>query len=75
MSGSCGECSRKDRLQIKLQVSERGDVYEREADRVADQAMSAGLSPHIQRFPEQSTAPTEAIPAASIKKIEGRAVY
>ena len=42
MAGSgCRECDKKKRLglQTKLTVNEPGDVYEREADRVADQVM------------------------------------
>src|SRR5262245_21967277 len=40
-SGECEECARKEnpRLQAKLQISEPGDFYEQEADRVADQVL------------------------------------
>src|SRR5437870_3651679 len=71
MGGSkCGECSKKERLQTKVEVNEPGDLYEREADRVADKVMSASAHPaaagfptSIQRFTERSMAPTDAIPA------------
>jgi hypothetical protein len=40
--GECEECSRKRfGLQPKLKVSEPGDIYEREADRVANQVMTS----------------------------------
>lgn len=40
-SGSCAECQSKQEgiLQTKLQISEPGDRYEQEADRVAEQVM------------------------------------
>jgi hypothetical protein len=44
LSGSCAKCQRKKLLgqvlQSKLWINEPGDQYEREADRVAEQAMS-----------------------------------
>ena len=55
----------------KLQISEPGDIYEQEADRVADQVMStpahsavSGASPRIQRFSRQSTGQADAAPAS-----------
>jgi Domain of unknown function (DUF4157) len=63
MSGECEECRNKRRLdlQTKLKVNEPGDVYEQEADRVADQVMAtparhsvSGAPPHIRRFSGQS---------------------
>lgn len=40
-AGTCGECREKQEmaLQTKLRISEPGDEYEREADRVAEQVM------------------------------------
>src|SRR5262245_12912773 len=40
--GGCEECGKKQRLglQTKLTVNEPGDVYEQEADRIADQVMA-----------------------------------
>jgi hypothetical protein len=68
--GQCQECDRK-KLQTKLQVNEPGDVYEQEADRIADQvmAMSAypGVStapPRIQRFSGQSNGQMDVAPAS-----------
>jgi hypothetical protein len=73
MSGECEECSKKQQLglQTKLKVNEPGDIYEQEADRVADQvtAMSAppavsGAPPSIQRFAGPLTGQSEAAPAS-----------
>ena len=71
-TGECEECSRKKPgLQTKLRVNEPGDVYEQEADRVADQEVSAsansqvGNAPlRIQRAPRDSSAHTGAAPAS-----------
>jgi hypothetical protein len=69
VSGECEECSKKKQLglQAKLQISEAGDIYEREADWVADKVMSAsthsgvtGSPPRIQRLAGQSIGQTEA---------------
>ncbi len=71
--GECSECREKDRLglQTKLKVNEPGDIYEREADRVADQVMATpahpavnGTPPRIQRFTGQPTGQTEVAPAS-----------
>jgi uncharacterized protein DUF4157 len=73
MSGECEECSKKQRLglQTKLKVSEPGDIYEQEADRIADQVLAApahpgvsGTPPRIQRFSGQSTGQADAAPAS-----------
>jgi hypothetical protein len=75
MSGECEECSKKKRLglQTKLKVNDPGDIYEQEADRVADQVMAApahsvvsGAPPRIQRFSGQSTGQAEAVAPASV---------
>ena len=74
ISGECEECSKKRRLglQTKLKVSEPGDIYEQEADRVANQVMATsarhsvgGAPPHIQRVTGQPAGKT-ATPAASV---------
>ena len=41
--GSCSDCEKKKvaGLQTKLTIGDAGDVYEREADQVADQVMSS----------------------------------
>ena len=71
--GECAECGKKKGLglQTKLKVNEPGDIYEREADRIADQVMAtpvhlavSGAPPHIQRFSGQSNGQTEAAPAS-----------
>ncbi len=73
MSGECEECSKKKRfgLQTKLKVNEPGDIYEQEADRIADQVMAtpahhavSGAAPRIQRFSEQSSGQVDAAPAS-----------
>lgn len=76
--GQCAECQKKKMgvggrpLQTRLAISEPGDAYEQEADRVADQVMAApvcssvsgGAFPAIQRFTEQSTGQTDTTPAS-----------
>jgi hypothetical protein len=73
MSTECEECSKKERLglQTKLKVNEPGDIYEQEADRIADQVMVtpadptvSGTPPHIQRFPGHSHGQLGAAPAS-----------
>ena len=73
MSGKCEECSKKQRLglQTKLQVNEPGDIYEREADRIADHVMAAtahpivnGAPPRIQRLAAQPAGQMDAAPAS-----------
>jgi len=68
--GECQECG-KNKLQTKLQVNEPGDVYEQEADRMADQVLAAsadaavrGGTPRIQRFSGQSKGQMDAVPAS-----------
>jgi hypothetical protein len=58
-------------IQAKLTVSQRGDRYEQEADRIADQVLSASAHPEvsgapqgIQRFAGRPTAQSDAIPAS-----------
>jgi hypothetical protein len=58
-------------LQTKLTVNEPGDIYEREADRIADQVMAApahsainGAPPGSQRFSGQSNGQMAAAPAS-----------
>jgi hypothetical protein len=72
-SGECAECSKKKRLglQTKLKVSEVGDIYEQEADRVANQVMATpahhGVSDgpaRIQRFAGQPTGQVDVAPAS-----------
>jgi hypothetical protein len=71
--GECSECDKKKRLglQTKLAVNEPGDVYEREAERVAKQVMAtpaqpavSGVPPHIQRLAARPPGQTEAAPAS-----------
>jgi uncharacterized protein DUF4157 len=69
--GECEECGKKERLglQTKLTVNEPSDIYEQEADRIADQVMAmpahtavsaAPLS--IQRFSGQSNGRSDGAP-------------
>ena len=59
------------RLQAKLKVSVPGDVYEQEADRIADQVMAmpahpavSEAPPHIQRLAGQPIGQMDAMPAS-----------
>ena len=59
------------RIQPKLIVNTPGDIYEQEADRVADQVMAApahtpvsGAPPRIQRYAGQATEATDTAPAS-----------
>jgi hypothetical protein len=71
--GECEECSKKKRLglQTKLKVNEPGDIYEQEADRVADQVMATSAHhavndapPRIQRLSGQPAGETATAPAS-----------
>jgi hypothetical protein len=71
--GECSECSKKQRLglQTKLKINEPGDIYELEADRIADQVMAtpahpavSGAPPRIQRFAGQPAGQANAAPAS-----------
>jgi len=73
----CDECDEKQRLglQTKLTINEPGDIYEQEADRIADQVM--GMPAHastekeppcIKRFSAQSAGRTDTVPA-SVDKV------
>jgi hypothetical protein len=52
-SGTCSECQSKqgEMLQTKLRISEPGDKYEQEADRIADEVMQM-TEPPVQRLPD-----------------------
>ena len=76
--GECEECGKKQRLglQTKLKVNEPGDVYEQEADRIADQVMAtpaqqavSGAPLSIQRFSGQSKGQMDAAPASVTQAI------
>ena len=69
----CSEGSKKSRSGrlTKLKVSEPGDVYEQEADRIADQVMAtsahhgaSGAPSHIQRLARQPIGHADATPAS-----------
>ena len=70
--GECSECRKKRLgLRTKLKVNEPGDIYEREADRVADQVMATPAHsavgsgpPRIQRFAGKPTGQVAAAPAS-----------
>ena len=71
--GECEECSEKKQsgLQTKLEVNKQGDIYEKEADRVADQVMAAtadrtisGTPSGLQRFPRHSNEQADTAPAS-----------
>jgi hypothetical protein len=73
LTGECEECSNKKivGLQTKLQINEPGDVYEQEADRVAEQVLAkpagpnlSGAPPRIQRLSRSSRGQISAAPAS-----------
>jgi hypothetical protein len=78
--GECRECGKNKRfdLQTKLKVSEPGDVYEQEADRIADQVTATptrravdGAAPRIRRFAGQPAGRVEAGPASVDRALAG----
>src|SRR5262245_3150438 len=69
----CTECTKNNQfvLQTKLNINEPGDIYEQEADRIADQVMASpayptvrSAPPRIQRFSGQSNGRMDAVPAS-----------
>lgn len=75
--GQCAECQKKKMgvgrrpLQTKLAISEPGDVYEQEADRVTEQVMLGpvpssvkSILPRIQRFSGHSAGQVDLAPAS-----------
>ena len=70
--GECSECRKKRLgLRTKLKVNEPGDIYEREADRVADQVMATPAHsavssgpPRTLRFAGKPTGQVAAAPAS-----------
>jgi hypothetical protein len=73
LTGECEECRKKKvvGLQTKRRVNEPGDVYEQEADRVAEQVLAmpahpdvSGAPPRVQRFSAQSSGQMSAAPAS-----------
>ena len=71
-TGECEVCKKKRlSLQTKLKVNKPGDIYEQEADRIADQVMAtradhavSSTPVRIQRFAGQSTGQRVAVPAS-----------
>src|SRR6267142_1641312 len=71
-TGECEECQkRRFALQTKLKVNEPGDIYEQEADRIADQVMKtptrhtvSGAPLRVQCFSGQSNGPMAAAPTS-----------
>jgi hypothetical protein len=68
----CEECSKKKRLnlQTKLKINEPGDIYEQEAERIADQVMAvpayhsaSGALSRIQPYSGPSDGQMQAVPA------------
>ena len=69
--GGCPACQSKPAIQTKLSISEPGDIYEQEADHIAEQVMAApedsavsGAPPRIQRFTGHSTGEVGMAPAS-----------
>jgi outer membrane protein OmpA-like peptidoglycan-associated protein len=80
MTGECEECSKKKivGLQTKLRINEPGDIYEQEADRVADQVLAMpaqpgdiSAPPRIQRYKGQGTEQIAAAPASVDRALAG----
>lgn len=78
--GECQECSNKKGigLQAKLRVNEPGDIYEQEADRIADQVLTEparpevnSVHPHIQRIAERTTESMETAPVSVERVLVG----
>lgn len=65
LSGQCAECQKKQvngkPLQTKLAISEPGDMYEQEADRVADEVLATSLDRVMSRTPLRIQRYTEQI--------------
>jgi len=72
LTGECAECNEKKLgLQTKLRINEPGDVYEQEADRVAEQVLAkpahpdvSSAPPRIQRYAGQATGQADTAPAS-----------
>jgi Domain of unknown function (DUF4157) len=71
--GKCAECSKRKRaeVQTKLQVNEAGDIYELEADRIADRIATApasnpevAIAAGIRRLVAPSSATMDSAPAS-----------
>ena len=78
LTGECAECGKKLGLQTKLRINESGDVYEQEADRVAEQVLAKpahpGVSsapPRIQRYTGQATGQADTTPASVDQVLAG----
>ena len=79
--GECEECSRKrSGLQAKLKVGQPGDIYEQEADRVADQVMTSpahsavsGTAPNIQRLATRPVGEMSATATGTNRVVSGPA--
>lgn len=76
--GTCTECQTKQgrSLQTKLSISEPGDRYEQEADRVAEQVMAipthsavSKALPHIQRFTRQTIERENMLAPVSVDRV------
>ena len=66
-----GDNKQRPGLQTKLRISEPGDAYEQEADRVADQVLATPgnaevgkAPPRIQRFAAEPAGQADTVPAA-----------
>jgi Domain of unknown function (DUF4157) len=81
-SGTCAECQKKGEIalpgtiQTKLTISQPGDKYEQEADRIADQVSATpthfaviDASPRIQRFTAQTTRWEDMAAPASVDRV------
>jgi hypothetical protein len=77
--GRCEKCdkTRWAGSRTEFKVTEQGDWYEQEADRVAEHFMattaksSVAVAPHIQRFSDSSTVLPDTIPASILRSLSG----
>jgi hypothetical protein len=78
LTGECEKCKKKKRLglQTKLKVNEPGDIYEQEAERIADWVLTApshsevgATRPRIQRFSGQSSGQMDTTALASVDQV------
>jgi hypothetical protein len=81
LTGECEDCRKKKMmgLKTKLRINEPGDIYEQEADRVAEQVLAKpahpdvrSAPPRIQRFSGQSSGQTGAAPPSIDRVLAGR---
>jgi len=75
VGGACESCKGKKNLQAKLTISEPGDRYEQEADRIVEQIMASGRPAvgggplRVQRLSSQPAVESDAAAPASVAQV------